>query len=262
MAQTGRHLANRDLEKRRRLITGALSTAAHAALLLALVSIRPAASPPAPAELDPIPVMLAPPPPPEPPAPEPEPEPEKPKPAPPKKAPPAPKKEPPPPPRVVARVKPAPPTVIPVPAAAKASYGFTEMSEGDVAGAATAESGGGGTGAGAGCNMTRRLQTALRKDRLAQAAMSEAHRGKAILMWNGDWVRHPSQEGSGLASVREAILWEVGFAPEACRKEAVRGLVVISMNDAPGSARLVVGSGHWRWSDLLFTRGSGRRAQN
>lgn len=251
----------RRTDRRRRLITGALSAGVHIALLAALVSVRPADSPLL-VEPDPIPVMLAPPPP-EPPPPEPEPEPEavKPKPAPPKKAPPAPKKEPPPP-RVVARVKPTPPTVIPVPAAEKAAYGFTEASEGQVAGAATAESGGGGSGAGGGCNMTRRLQTALRKDRQAQAAMAEAHRGRPILMWNGDWVRHPSQEGAGLAAVREAILWEVGFAPEACKREPQRGLVLISMNDGPGSARLVVGSGAWRWSDLLFARGQGRSARN
>lgn len=249
-------------DRRRRLITGALSAAVHTALLVALVSLRPAVSPPL-AEPDPIiPVMLAPPPPEPLPPPEPEPEAEEPKPAPPKTAPPAPKKEPPPPPRVVARVKPAPPTVAPIPAAEKAAYGFTEASEGQVAGASTAESGGGGSGAGGGCNMTRRLQTALRKDRQAQAAMAEAHRGRPILLWNGDWVRHPSQEGAGLAAVREAILWEVGFAPEACKKEAQRGLVLISMNDAPGSARLVVGSGAWRWSDLLFTRGQGRTARN
>ena len=254
-------LNSRQLDRRRRLITGAGSAAVHAALLVALVAIRPAVSPP-PAELEPIPVMLAPPPPEPLPPPEPEPPAEKPKPEPPKKAPPVPKKEPPPPPRVVARVKPAPPEVIPVPAAEKAAYGFTEMSEGAVAGAATADGGGGGTGAGGGCNMTRRLQTALRKDRQAQRAMAEAHRGRPILMWNGDWVRHPSQEGAGLAAVREAILWEVGFAPEACKKEPQRGLVLISMNDAPGSARLVVGSGAWRWSDLLFTRGQGRTARN
>jgi hypothetical protein len=162
---------------------------------------------------------------------------------------------------VVARPKPAPPQVVPVPAAEKASYGFTEMSEGELAGAATADSGGGGGGAGAGCNMTRRLQAALRKDRQAQAAMAEAHRGRPILMWNGDWVRHPSQEGAGLAAVREAILWEVGFAPEACKHETVRGLVVISMNDGAGAARLVVGQGQWRWSDLLFTPGRGRTAR-
>mgnify|MGYP000877984330 CR=1 FL=1 len=254
MAEADRHLASRRVERRRRLITAALSGAVHVALLVALVTIRPPASEP-PAELDPIPVMLAPPPP-EPPPPAPEPKADTPTPSPPKKARTEPKKEPPPPKRVVARVRPAPPTAAPIPAAKTAAYGFTEASDGDVAGATTAD--GGGSGAGGGCNMTRRLQAALRKDRQAQAAMAEAHRGRPIMMWNGDWVRHPSQEGAGLATVREAILWEVGFAPEACKAEAQRGMVLISMNDGPGAARLVVGTGSWRWSDLLRTRGRGQ----
>ncbi|WP_430420790.1 hypothetical protein [Phenylobacterium sp.] len=256
MAPSSRHL-----DRRRRLITGALSGAIHVALLAALVTIRPAVTP-APAAPELIPVILAPPLPDPPPPPEPEPRAEEAKSTPPKKAPPVPRRDPPPPKRVVARVTPAPPTVVPVPAAAKAAYGFTEASDGDVAGASTAEGGGGGSGSGAGCDMTRRLQAALRKDRQAQAAMSQAHRGRPIMMWNGDWVRHPSQEGAGLAAVREAILWEVGFAPEACKTETQRGMVLISMNDGPGAARLVVGSGAWRWQDLLFTRGQGRRVRN
>lgn len=252
---------SRHLDQRRRLITGALSGALHAALLLALVTMQPPA-PSAPVAPEPIPVLLTPSPPEPPPPPEPEPQAEKPEPARTKTTSPAPRKDPPPPKRVVAQVKPAPPTVVPIPAAPKAAYGFTEASDGDLAGASTAEGGGSDRGSGAGCNMTRRLQTALRKDRQAQAAMSQAHRGRPIMMWNGDWVRHPSQDGAGLAAVREAILWEVGFAPEACKTETQRGMVLISMNDGPGAARLVVGSGAWRWQDLLFTRGQGRRARN
>ena len=126
------------------------------------------------------------------------------------------------------------------------------MSDAELASAGTA---GSGTGSGGGeCNMTRRLQTALRKDRLVQAAVAEAHRGKAIRVWNGDWVRHGDQEGHGLAAVREAILWEVAFAPKACRAEPVRGLIMISLNDSPGAAKLVVGQAAWRWSDLLRSR--------
>jgi hypothetical protein len=103
--------------------------------------------------------------------------------------------------------------------------------------------------------MTRRLQSALRKDRLVRAAVAQAHRGQAIRVWNGDWVRHGAEDGAGLAAVREAILWEVGFAPEACRREPMRGLVLIALDDGPGSARLVMGAGSWRWSDMLSVRG-------
>lgn len=126
-----------------------------------------------------------------------------------------------------------------------------------LAGASTV---GSGQGEGTGCNMLRRLQEALRKDRRVQAAVGEVDHAGALMVWNGDWVRHPGQEGAGLAAVREAILWEVGFAPPACRVEPVNGLVVVTMSDAPGAARLALGSGTWRWRDLLFasSRGSPR----
>ncbi|MBL8774171.1 MAG: hypothetical protein JNK30_22475, partial [Phenylobacterium sp.] len=75
-----------------------------------------------------------------------------------------------------------------------------------------------------------------------------------IRIWDGAWVRHGVQEGAGLAAVREAIQWEVGFAPEACKAERVSGLVVISLADAPGSARIALGAGSWRWTDLLGLR--------
>lgn len=227
-------------------------------MLLALVNAQP--TPPVAVEPPVIAVELVEPPPPPlvvtPPTPEP------PDPAPPSKAPPKPEKpkpKPPPPPRPIARPakSPPPPNVIPIPAGEGPSAdGVSEVSDAELAGAATAGSG----AAGGACNMPRRLQAALRKDRMVQAAVAEAHRGKAIRVWNGDWVRHGAQEGAGLAAVREAIMWEVGFAPEACRTERVRGLILISLNDAPGSARLVVGSGQWRWSDLLFSR-SGRSSR-
>ena len=55
--------------------------------------------------------------------------------------------------------------------------------------------------------------------------------------------------------MREAIQWEVGFAPEACRAEPMHGLLAVSLNDGSGSARVVLGAGDWRWSDLLRPRG-------
>ena len=104
--------------------------------------------------------------------------------------------------------------------------------------------------------MARRLQAALRKDGRVRAAVAQARKDRAILVWNGGWVRHPGQEGDGLAVIREVMMWEIGFAPEACKRERVSGLVLFTLNDGPGSARLVVGHGTWRWSDLLLLRRS------
>jgi len=140
---------------------------------------------------------------------------------------------------------------------------LAELSEAQLAGAITAGSGvGSGAGAGSGggraCDMVRRLQTALRRDARIQDAVAEAHRGsgssRAVLVWNGDWIRSGLEDGKGLAGVRQAIMVEVAFAPAACRAEPMHGLVLISLNDGPGAARLALGSGAWRWSDLLFAR--------
>lgn len=126
------------------------------------------------------------------------------------------------------------------------------LSESQLAGAASAGEGNGGGGS---CDIARRLQQALRRDPLVRAAVENANRlGKAILLWNGDWVQSGGQDGKGLSAVREAIMWEVAFAPESCRHARMQGLVLLSLED--GRTRFAIGSGDWRWSDLLFARGT------
>ena len=176
--------------------------------------------------------------------------------APPSPAAPRPKPAPPP------RARPArvtPPADVPTRPAPPPSTGeaFVTVGEGQLAGATRAGSGsgsGGGSGAGAGggsCDMVRRLQDALRDDPDIRAAVGRAHAqvgpGRALLLWNGSWVRSPGQAGNGLAGVRQAIAVEVAFAPEACRTRPMRGLVVIAFADG---ARLALGAGQWRWNDL------------
>jgi hypothetical protein len=244
----------------RRALIAVGSALGHVAVVAVLVGAQP--TPPPAVDPPPIVVQLVdpppPPPPPPPPAPVEEHKPDVPK------AKPSPAKPKPPKPAIVARQPKTPPprNVVPVPAAdVAAPEAPVEVSDAELAGAGTADSGpdGGAGGTGGSCNMPRRLQAALRKDPQVRAAVAEAHRGRALMVWNGDWVRHPGQEGAGLAAVREAIQWEVAFAPEACRKQPVRGLIVLSLNDGPGAARLAVGGGDWRWSDMLFASHPRRR---
>ena len=124
-----------------------------------------------------------------------------------------------------------------------------ELSSAELAGAANADSGGGGGQ----CDLARQVQGALRKDPLVQSAVA-GQTGKAIRVWNGDWVKSGGEDGKGLAAVREAIIWEIAFAPESCRTRPEHGLILLSMNSGPGAARLAVGAGEWRWSDLLQNR--------
>jgi hypothetical protein len=121
------------------------------------------------------------------------------------------------------------------------------LSDAQLAGAATVGEGGDPGGA---CDMGQLVQRALRRDPLVRSATENANRiGRSVMLWNGDWVRTGGQDGKGLSAVREAIMWEVGFAPEACRNKPVHGVVLLSLAD--GRTRFAVGSVEWRWSDLL-----------
>jgi hypothetical protein len=218
--------------KRRRLLSAAVSGAGHLAILLALLGVR-SDDPPKTVEDAPVTVAMIDLPP-----------------LPPKVTPPA-------------AAKPTPPKPLPrhtmvrrSPARADvdslaATDPGTELSDTQLAGAASADSG----PPGGGCDMAGRVQSALRRDPLVLAAVAASSgSGKASMVWNGDWVRSGGEDGKGLAAVREAIMWEVAFAPASCRAQPMRGLVLLSLHGAAGSARLAVGAGEWRWSDLLAPR--------
>ena len=105
--------------------------------------------------------------------------------------------------------------------------------------------------------MAGRLQALVRRDARVQAAVRDAQTrlqagGRAIVMWDGDWVQSQGQEGRGLAGVCQAIAVEVAFAPRECRMEQVRGLVVLSLADDPSAPRLALGTDSWKWGDLAL----------
>jgi hypothetical protein len=129
------------------------------------------------------------------------------------------------------------------------------LSDTELAGATSADAGGAGGGGGGGtCDMAQAVQRALRRDPLVRPAVLGADRlGRSIMLWNGDWVQAGVQDGKGLSAVREAVLWEVAFAPESCRNRPVHGLVLLSLAD--GHTRFAIGAGNWRWADLLSVHG-------
>jgi len=104
--------------------------------------------------------------------------------------------------------------------------------------------------------MVRRVQDRLRRTPSVRTAVNDAGRamnasGRAMLIWDGDWLQSQGQAGKGLAGVRQAIALEVAFSPAECRAQTMAGLAVLSLEDGPGGARLALGRGRWRWSDLL-----------
>jgi len=128
------------------------------------------------------------------------------------------------------------------------------LSASQIAGATGVEDDGAGGGGGGGeCDTAKLVQRALRRDPLVRTAVIGANRlGKSVMLWNGDWVRSGEEEGKGLSAVREAIIWDLAFAPEACRHKREHGLILLSLAD--GTTRFAIGTSDWRWSDLLGLR--------
>lgn len=269
---------------RRRALAVAPVVFGHAALVLMMTAVRP--EPPARPTPEPaiLVELVAPPPQPPPPArvpaPDPSPTPDAPAaaaetPAPAK---PAPRRAPP----AVAAARPRkivdrlPPDIEPLPAApAPPGPPLPLLGAAQLAGAATVGAGpgggggsgvggaggNGGTGSGPGsgggsCDMVRWVQDAVRDDAAVRRAVIAASRemnaaGRAMLVWNGDWLQSRNQAGKGLAGVRQAIALEVAFAPAECRNQRMTGLAVLTLEDGVDGARIALGKGSWRWSDLL-----------
>ena len=164
----------------------------------------------------------------------------------PPKASPAPKKAPPPSERVLRKVAlRSSPIVQDKPAQHQVNFG-PGLSDTALSGAAEAGSGEGG-GA---CKMAARLQASLLKDTIAQEALANLN-GRAIMVWNGAWVRFDGEDGNGLSAVREAVMWDIAFAPKACQDEQMHGLVVLKA----GRGRIALGGPAWRWGDLVTRHG-------
>lgn len=79
----------------------------------------------------------------------------------------------------------------------------------------------------------------------------------AVMLWNGKWfdqdipVPAPTGAVPTSGSLRLAIETMVAAAPEGCRDEAMVGPEFVQVSEGDRTTLLAIGSGAWRWSDLL-----------
>lgn len=109
--------------------------------------------------------------------------------------------------------------------------------------------------AGQACQLAEWLQQALQQDTQVRIALDKIPRparsvSNALMLWDGDWVDAPAT-ATGVSLIRDAIQSGIQSAPQTCRDEPMRGPVLITLVDETGSTLLAVGSGEWRWADLL-----------
>ena len=110
--------------------------------------------------------------------------------------------------------------------------------------------------AGQACDLTQWLQKALQTDPQVQQALARIPRparsvANAIMLWDGAWVAPPATATTDMAIIRRAVIVGIGAAPPACRDQLTRGPELFTLADTAGTTVVVVGSGVWRWADLL-----------
>jgi hypothetical protein len=108
------------------------------------------------------------------------------------------------------------------------------------------------------CQMAALLQTALAEDITVTTALAQVPRkarsvANAIMLWDGAWVDPAALGGSrALTPIQAAITAIIRTAPADCHDLVVLGPRLISIPDAQGATLLALGSGAWRWEDLLM----------
>ena len=110
--------------------------------------------------------------------------------------------------------------------------------------------------AGQPCQLTVWLQQALQADPQVQIALPLIPRparsvANAIMLWNGAWVEPPAQASGGVSTLQQALIAGIRAAPIACQDQVIHGPELIILLDGAGATVLAIGSGDWRWADLL-----------
>ena len=155
-------------------------------------------------------------------------------------------------PRVVVP-KPVPPPLIAMPSISAAAPDTAAAGDAGVA------------GGGRVCQLSVDAAAAIQQDPMAMAELAALPPGvrsgaDAVMLWNGKWfdqdIPVPAPTGTGAVStngnLRLAIEKMVVAAPEGCRDEAMVGPVFVPIPEGDRTTLLAIGSGAWRWSDLLI----------
>lgn len=91
------------------------------------------------------------------------------------------------------------------------------------------------------------VRTALA--RIPQSSRSVAN---AVLLWDGRWA-DPGRVGgtATIETVRQALAHGLANASWECREQVILGPVFLPVSNGSGTLVLALGSGAWRWRDLL-----------
>ena len=109
------------------------------------------------------------------------------------------------------------------------------------------------------CDLTEPVRAALAESVEVQAVlqrMPRAHRSvaNAVMVWNVDWVASDDRlDREALEVIRDVVAGTVAAASPECRLQQQGGPRLIVLPSDGENIVLALGSGMWRWQDMLQT---------
>ncbi len=108
-----------------------------------------------------------------------------------------------------------------------------------------------------GCTLARDAGAAIQQDAAAMAELDALPptirtSADAVMLWNGEWLDQGAMPKTGHAgSLRRVVEQVVADAPVECRDAEAIGPVFIPIAERDHTVMIVIGSGIWRWANLL-----------
>lgn len=138
-----------------------------------------------------------------------------------------------------------PPPVIPLPSPNETVVAMLEQTDAAASGGA--------------CDLTDPVQAALQQSEVVAASLPQIPQARrsvanAIMVWNEQWVAlHETLDPAAMAAIRDTVAGTVAAASPECRLQPQSGPRLILLPGVSDTTVLAVGSGVWRWQDLLDT---------
>lgn len=109
------------------------------------------------------------------------------------------------------------------------------------------------------CDLTAPVQAALQADRAVASALPQIPQARrsvanAIMIWDAGWITiDDPREAPARTAIRDTVAQTVAAASEQCRLQPQGGPRLILIPGQAAATVLALGSGVWRWQDVLDT---------
>ena len=113
------------------------------------------------------------------------------------------------------------------------------------------------------CDLTAPVQAALQSSEAVRASLPLIPADKrsvanAVMVWKVSWLAEDQQlDATAIAAIRDVVAETIADATPECRLQPQAGPRLLLLSGPGDTVVLAVGSGQWRWQDLLDTASDG-----